>query len=179
MTSAVKGEGKTTTAVNLAATAAKSFGKKTLLLETDFKARMIRPESERGLGTVLQGDATLEAVSGNGLVPNLLVIPAGTGGGEISELLASEKMKEVLAAVRKGFEFVVLDCSPILPMFEMNVLSELVDGVLLVIHAGRTPRSAVQAAVKMITPERVIGVVFNCAEHRLASYYRYGYGSSV
>jgi capsular exopolysaccharide synthesis family protein len=187
------GEGKTTTSVNLAITLCQT-GEKVLLLDCDMRKpnlhRILDLGHTAGMSEYLSGNADL---SGNGdlssfiqktAVPNLFIIPGGRTPPNPAELLSSERMKDVLAFANGNFDHIVIDSSPILSVTDARILATVVDGVILVIKGGKTPKQAVQRSKRLLqeVDANIIGVVLNCVDVRSADYlyysryyYRYGY----
>jgi len=177
VTSSVKGEGKTALSLNLSYVIAEEFKKRCILVECDFKKPSVSSYfasqgSEYGLVDVLRGDAELgNAVTRLDGSDNLFFLRAGKNVKNSSELLGLERMEEVMEELKKGFDFLIIDCPPILPLADMNIISRLVDGLVMVIRAESTPRNMVRAAMDSITEGRFFGVVLNAAHTSLKKYY--------
>jgi len=182
--SANAGEGKTTTAANLAVVLADS-GKRVVLISADLrKPRLYRffgLESEPGLSNALVGEATVWDTLQAPKVENLRVMVSGPVPARPTELLQSEGMGELLADLRDVSDFVIIDTSPILPVADALVLAPLVDGVLLVADASITTRSAVTHTRELLdqVDAPLVGAVFNdydpSRDRGGAGYYGYGY----
>ncbi len=85
-------------------------------------------------------------------------------------------MKDVLADVRDRYDYIWIDAPPILPLFDMSVISETVDGILIVIRAGETSEAVLSQAVKVLGSNKVIGSVLNRSKKTWGSRpYEYGY----
>lgn len=182
VTSSIKGEGKTTTVSNLAVVAARDFGKRSLLLDGDFNnpalSFIFDAKKGPGLVDVLREKHRLGEVIRRSPIENLAILPMGTPSSYTGEnnIWASARMKDVLREVREWFDYIWIDAPPILPMFDMTVISESVDGILLVVQAGETPASLLAQAVKSINSKKIIGSVLNRAKAPWPSkYYKYGY----
>lgn len=177
VTSAVKGEGKTALSLNLAYVIAEEFKKRCILVECDFKKPSVssyfaQAGSAPGLVDVLRGEADLgSAVARLEGSDNLFFLRAGKNVKNSSELLGSERMGEALDELKKGFEFLIIDCPPILPLADMNIISRLADGLVMVIRADSTPKSMVRSAMESIKEGRFMGVVLNAAHTSLKKYY--------
>jgi capsular exopolysaccharide synthesis family protein len=169
ITSPGKGDGKSVSAANLALTMAQQVPSRVLLLDADLR----RPRSHRllglddrqpGLADVLMGGEDLESA----LVPvpgrNLWVLPAGLPPGHPAELLGSGTMRRVIDTLRTRFDRIVVDTPPIAPLADVRILSPLVDGIVLVVRAGVTPRPAIERALAGFDRQRVLGIVLNDAE---------------
>jgi capsular exopolysaccharide synthesis family protein len=193
ITSSWMGEGKTTTSLNLAITLCQT-GEKVLLLDCDMRNpnlhRILDLGHSAGMSEYLSGNADL---SGNGdlsplvqetSVPNLYIIPGGHTPPNPAELLGSERMKDVLALSNGHFDHIVIDSPPVLSVADARILAPVVDGVILVIKGGETPKQAVQRCKRLLQEvnANIIGTVLNCVDVRSADYlyysryyYRYGY----
>jgi capsular exopolysaccharide synthesis family protein len=147
VTGARQGEGKTTTAVNLAVALAQ-VGRSVVLIGADLRYPRVHSVlgigNERGLGQVLLGSVSLDDALVNSSIPDLRVLPSGpvTGIDEPVELLQSERMFEVIRSCRQA-DFVIVDGPPIEPVADSLVLADLVDGVLLVTDAQSGTRAGV------------------------------------
>ena len=180
LTSSVKGEGKTTTAANIGIVCARDFGKRCLVIDGDFKnpalAKRFGVPEEPGLSDVIAEKCRLGNAIQRGPVENLTILPMGNRSLRESNVWTSEKMKDVLKEVRGWFDYVWVDAPPILPIFDMSLISDSVDGVLIVIRSGHVPEELLTQAMKSLGSSKVIGSVLNGAELTWPSqYYQYGY----
>lgn len=147
VTGARQGEGKTTTAVNLAVALAQ-VGRSVVLIGADLRYPRVHSVlgigNERGLGQVLQGSVSLDDALVNSSIPDLRALPSGpvTGIDEPVELLQSDRMFEVIRSCRQA-DFVIVDGPPIEPVADSLVLADLVDGVLLVTDAQQGTKAGV------------------------------------
>jgi capsular exopolysaccharide synthesis family protein len=167
-TSAVSGEGKTVTAVNLALTGARANpDRRILLMDADLRrgqvAELLGFRARPGLSELLQGEAELRAVVRRFKANRLAVIPAGQGPEEPTQLLAGRRMKELLRGVREGFDEVYLDLPPTLPFADAAILGSLSDAVVLVVRANATPGKHIQQALDHLLGSSVLGCVLNGA----------------
>jgi capsular exopolysaccharide synthesis family protein len=176
ITSAVPGEGKTTAAANLAVVSALSVGRKVLLVDADLRrpkiqtALGLRPEF--GLAEVLNGQISLDRALVKVDGTNLDVLPVRGTPSNPSELLAAERMRALVEELRRSYDLVLFDTPPVLALPDAKILSEVADGVILVVRAGETPREDVEAALDVLDRRRVLGLVLNGAE---TDEQRYGY----
>jgi polysaccharide biosynthesis transport protein len=181
VTSAAPGEGKTTTAANLAAAHAEQ-GKRTLLIDGDLRRpsvhRNFNVPSVIGLSSVLLGeipwrDAVIEAEG----IPGLHILPAGPPSRRASDLIG-RGLVELLEEASTEFDLVMLDAPPLLGFAEPLQMATAVDGVIVVAKAGQTSRKAVATVLATLNRLRakVVGVVLNEVHKELSdSYYYYGY----
>lgn len=165
VTSPAKGDGKSLTAANLALTMAQEFQQRVVLVDADLRRPSIHdlfgvPETP-GLTAVLMGGAAVD----DALVPipdqRLTVMPCGTIPSHPAELLASSGMRRLLDTLRTRFDRVILDMPPVEPLADVSIAAALIDGVLLVVRAGMTPKPAIERALSGLEPEKVLGLVFN------------------
>lgn len=185
VTSSIPGEGKSTTAANLAITMAAS-GARVCLVEGDLRrpkvAEYLGMEGSVGLTTVLIGQAELGDVLqpwGNG---NLHVLPAGQVPPNPSELLGSSAMEDLLRKLETTYDAVLIDAPPLLPVTDAAVLTKLADGAVLVIGSHKINRDQLAKALGNLESVngRVLGVVLNLLSTKgpdAYSYYNYGYSS--
>jgi Mrp family chromosome partitioning ATPase len=104
---------------------------------------------------------------------NLQIIMAGASTKKSSELIGSERMQELLKSLRESGDnsYVIIDSPPIVSTTEPTLLSKLVDGIILVVMAGRTPRESVSRSIKSIDRHKIIGVVINQIDQKAPDYY--------
>lgn len=177
VTSAVKGEGKTLTSMNMAYLMAHEFKKKVLLIEGDLKNPSLSPYfltglPAKGLIDVVRGNAELNDSIVQLKNSNLYILPAGGRVKNSSEFLSSDRMHKILSSLKEEFDILIIDSPPILSLADMNILSKLVDGVLLVVRAGETPKDIVLKAVHSLSSDKIIGVILNGAERSMKKYWR-------
>ncbi|MBI5197924.1 MAG: CpsD/CapB family tyrosine-protein kinase [Nitrospirae bacterium] len=179
ITSAVKGEGKTFTSINLALTLARDFGQKVLLVEGDMKKPTfhdyLRGGRGPGLFDVLENRASPESCWVSLCEERLRLLPAGKTTEQSTRLLFSPAMTTFIQKMREQYKYIILDSPPILPIADMNIFSQWVDGILLVVRAGKTPRSLVNRAIASLASEKIIGTVLNGVHPTLAKYYYLSY----
>src|SRR5438552_2358680 len=197
VTSAITGEGKTTTSVNLAIILARQ-GRRVLLVDSDLRRpsihKIMRVAATDGLSTVLrirqnlQTRATLASTPEGVIhripgIPKLSVMPAGPMDTEPAELIASDAMQDLLHEWNLQFDHVIIDSPPVLVVSDAVRLSVDADSVILVVRSGYTPQDAFARAqeVLMQVNAAVMGVVLNAADlasPELSYYSQYGYYSS-
>lgn len=183
ITSAVVGEGKTTVALGLAAVMAQEHGARILLLEADLR----RPAIEESLGLPRLPGLAEWLESGGSTISMRRIMPSGyhllpagrASDGRHAEMLGSERMKGLFASARSTYDFVVVDCPPVMPVADTIILQERLDGLLFVVRERLSPRETTLRAMERLQAERVVGVVVNDHREFLHSHYKYGYDKYV
>lgn len=181
ITSSIHKEGKTITAANLAITMAHDLnGKSILLIDADLRkggiAKYLGINRKPGLTEVLREEISEEEIMVNPNIENLTVIPSGSTPKNPSELLNSKKMAQLLATLRNKFDYVFIDSPPIMPLSDGCIISSLVDGVIIVVQAGRTQREMVRSVEQRLNQARAktLGYVLTNVEYHVPHYlYRY------
>jgi capsular exopolysaccharide synthesis family protein len=186
VTSAVAGDGKTTTAINLAGALAHAADARILLWDLDLRT----PSMEKRLGLdertpgfadmILNPDLTLDDMIWQHPRFRLSILPAGRSPTVPYELLESPRLVELLHEARERYDYVVLDTPPLAPVPDSRVIAGHVDGVLMVVSAHKTPRKLLEDTLSILDPTKVIGIIFNNDDRPLSGYYGYygyGYGS--
>lgn len=170
ITSPCRGEGKSTTAVNLAIAMARG-GKAVVLVDADLRAPAVhrlldRPPSP-GLAEVLLGTVSLEdALQATEREP-LLVLPAGCSAVNPAELLESRAFDQVIRQLTDRADLVIVDTPSCLPLADPLLIAPRMDGVVLVAHAGRTRKRAIRQAIELLDQggrPRLLGVLLNQAQ---------------
>jgi protein-tyrosine kinase len=175
ITSPQKGEGKSVTSANLALTMAQELQRRVIIVEADLRKPSLQQlfglPPGPGLSEYLVGAADLKDVMRFLPDHNLTVIHAGSTPTNPAELLGSTAMRRLLDQLRTRFDRVILDTPPVLPLADVAVLAPLVDGTLLVVRAGVTPKPAIENALRAFDSTRLLGVVLN--ESGMEQDYRY------
>jgi polysaccharide biosynthesis transport protein len=180
VTSAAPGEGKSTVASNLAGALAQA-GKRVVLVSVDFR----RPTTSQffdinnmiGLSDVLLGTHSLKSALQRPGDDQLLILAAGKMPPNPSELLGSEKMREVVRALGEWGEWVILDSPPLLAVADPAAVARWADGALVVSQAGVTTREAAKKAMELLgkVGSRTVGVVISGLNESRAGSAGYGY----
>lgn len=193
VTSALQGEGKSISALNLAISFAEAENR-VLLIDCDLRrpklARLLRKSSRVGLSNVLLDPSQLGEVILPGGVDRLDVILSGDIPPNPSELLGSARMESLLAHLRKRYDYVILDTPPVNMVTDAVVLAPKSDGVLFVVRAGQSERGPVTHAVEQLeyAHAKILGFIlgdvngdgtrygYGKYKYQYHKYSRYGYG---
>jgi len=186
ITSPVKRDGKTTVSVNLAAAIALEYEEKVILIDADLRApsvhRFFSGDGALGLTDFLGSNApgSVKGLVRDTHLNGLRYIPAGKPTRFASELLAKDKMRRLIEEVHAEFpgHMVIIDSPPVLATPDPLVLSRQVDGVIMVIRAGKTPKDYLAKALSSFGPNKILGVVLNGADLGIGSKYYYYYSSN-
>jgi capsular exopolysaccharide synthesis family protein len=162
--SAVASEGKTLTAVNLAATLASSYRRRVLLIDADLRGPSVhatlRCPVAPGVSDVLAGNAgpDLPAIE---ITPGFFVLTAGTKTRDPISAISSEQFRQLLADAAAAFDWVVLDIPPVGSLPDAGLLTAMSDTTVLVVQTGSAAYPVMQRAAEAVGPDRIIGVVLN------------------
>ena len=177
VTSPGVGDGKTTTAINLAGALAQSTDARVLLADFDLRRPAVARQlglngSRRSLvGALLDPRMALEDTVEHLRPFNLSVLLAGASAVAPYELLKSSRLEALLDEARRRYDYIVLDMPPFVPVPDCRLVTKCVDGFLVVVTAHRTPRGVLAETLNLIDPAKVVGLVFNGDAARRSSYY--------
>jgi capsular exopolysaccharide synthesis family protein len=180
VTSGQPGEGKTTTVVNTAISLAQ-LGASVLIVDCDLRKPSVHKvfglEHSKGLSTYLSRDIDVDELITKLQIPNLSVLPCGPIPPNPAELISSERMKGLLRALCQRYDHVLIDSPPLIHVTDPVILSSLVDGVILVVHGGKSTRAVTQRARQELAAvgAKVFGVVLNNVDVRRDGYDDYYY----
>lgn len=186
VTSASPGEGKTTTAANLAVSFA-HYGMRVLVIDCDLRRGRLHKifdiAREPGITELVLGHEEYDAVTRETSVTGLYLIPSGNLPPNPSELLGADRMRKALAALSEAFDLIVLDTPPLLAASDAAILATLSDGVVMVLRAGFTESEAAKQAIQQLNSvgARVVGAVLNDPDAKVPSYggyYHYEYAGA-
>ena len=177
--SSTQGEGKSVTALNIAATYAEDE-KKVIVVDLDFRRpklhRSFRVENKNGIADVLAGHIKLEEAIKHG-DNGIDCLNRGSKVPYPTALLGSENMAKIFEELRKQYEYIVVDCPPILAVSDAAVASKLCDGCLFVVSQSKTERGAAKESVKTLRDNgvNILGVVFAGISSKRGNYYNSKY----
>lgn len=183
ITSPVAGEGKSITLLNLAISVAED-GHKVLLIDADLRrpalARLLVEKATPGLSNVLAGLDNAEDAIRRELYPNLDVLFSGDVPPNPSELLGSEKMRELVATMSEKYDYILVDTPPVNVVSDASIVANLLDGVLLLVRQGSSRKDSVKRAVANLelTGIKPLGFVLNGVDLNRGKSYGYGYNYS-
>jgi protein-tyrosine kinase len=166
VSSPCKGDGKTITSINVAASLSLKEDTSVLLVDADLRRPMIAEllgiPSVPGLADILSGRVNLSSAAVRAReFPNLCILPAGDAGENPAELLHSERWSALIEQFRTQFSVVVMDTTPVAMVADYELVQHVSDGVILVVAPGRSDRKAYQNALQSVPKEKFIGVVLN------------------
>lgn len=189
VTSLAPEEGKTTISLNLAATVARGLGASVVLIDADMRKKglstLLGVENTPGLSGVLGGKSKVEEAVVQTEIDGLKILPAGKHAPRHAELIVSARMRDLIGELQNDYEttYVIIDSAPFLPTSDAHALSEMVDGILVVILADQTRRDVVRRELHAINKDKILGVVLNNAEfetsHHYHKYYKNYYGEKT
>jgi exopolysaccharide/PEP-CTERM locus tyrosine autokinase len=193
ITSSTSGEGKTLVASNLAISISHELHTHAVLVDCDLRnpslAKWFDLQNGKGLSDYLAGNGNASELLMKTKLEKLNLIPGGTIQDNPTELIGSKKMETLIHELRSRYpdRYVVIDSTPLLATTEPEVLAKFVDGIIVVVRAGVTPRETVKQAIANLDKGKIIGFVLNDLEfksHGQSSryfgsdgyYYKHGYG---
>jgi Mrp family chromosome partitioning ATPase len=188
VSSALQGEGKTTTVVNLGYTLARDMSKRTVLVDCDFKrpslGEYLKPVPLSGLADCLRNGISVDECLFSFPEVPCWIMPVGKCEDVSNELLRTDRLNGIFDQLRERFEYILINAPPILPVADMNVLANIADELLLVIRAGSTPRSSFCAALNNLRVDKPIHFVLNGAggrslPHYIGDYQQVPYGKEL
>ncbi len=190
VTSSQPSEGKTTTAINTAVMLAQT-GAEVLIIDCDLRRPRLHAHFEisnaAGLTNWLSGERDVDRLVQNyEKLPNLKLLTSGPVPPNPAELLGSDEMRKLLGVLSERFAHIIIDSPPAISFTDASILSTMVDGVMLVVHGGKSSRAVVRRAKQQLLDvgAHIFGVVLNNVklesqqDYYYAGYYGYGYYSS-
>jgi exopolysaccharide/PEP-CTERM locus tyrosine autokinase len=182
--SAMSGEGKSFVAVNLASIIAVELHSHALLVDCDLRnpsiTRWFGLQEKRGLSDYLMGEAEIQDLLIKTSIDKLSILSGGSIQDNPVELIGSKKMKTLVQDLKSRYDdrYIIIDSSPILATTEPSVLNEMVDGIILVIKSGDTPRETIQQAVKLLNKNKILGIVLNNMQFKTKALFQRYFGTN-
>ena len=178
VTSSMRGEGKSTTAVNLSYVFAEK-GSKVLLIDADLRipsiAKKLEIESSPGLANLLRGKGAQISEFQSHLLSNWFVLPSGDIPPNPSELLGSSRMENILNQLREVFDYIIIDLPPVNIVSDAISISSLISGMIVVIREEYTEKKELERCFRQLKLSNVniLGCVMNEAKSGSGSYGKY------
>lgn len=177
VTSALENEGKTITSINLAVSIAREVKQTVLLVDTDLRNPTIHHylgcDGQKGLRDYLLADEPLAKLLINPGLAKMVILAAGKRLSGSTEILGSPKMEKLVEEMKRRYpeRYVIFDCPPLLTSPDALIFSSYVDGIILVVEAGRTPKDQISKAIELLDGKNIIGLVMNCVRESRQAYY--------
>ena len=177
ITSVQPGEGKTLTAINLAAAFAKEFDQTVLLVDCDLRRQKIHQyldfSNEKGIGDYLTNNCQLKDLIVWPNIEKLTIISGGKTISDSTELLGSPKMKALVNEIKHRYDdrYVIFDVPPIFGGADTMAFAPMVDCIVMVVEEGRTSVKDVKKALEAIPAEKFMGFVLNRRKAPIRGYY--------
>ncbi len=184
VTSALQGEGKTFVAANLAVGIAFDLHLHALLVDCDLRNPSLGEHfgltDGKGLSDFLVGKESIPNLITHTKLERLTLISGGSIPVNPAELVGSKKMEAMVEEIKNRYDdrYIIFDTTPILATSEPEILTKLVDGIILVVRAGFTPRETVQQAINLIGKEKLLGVILNQVEFKSSGLFKKYFGSN-
>ncbi|MBR3692611.1 MAG: CpsD/CapB family tyrosine-protein kinase [Clostridia bacterium] len=180
VTSSMRGEGKSTTAVNLSYVLAEN-GAKVLLIDGDLRipsiAKKMGIEKSTGLTDLLVGRGAQLGEYRSSILDNWYILPAGDIPPNPSELLGSRRMAEVIAELRNVFDYIVVDLPPVNIVTDAVAISPIISGMIVVIREGYAQKKELERCFRQLelSNVKILGCVLNESTNGKGSYSKYKY----
>jgi exopolysaccharide/PEP-CTERM locus tyrosine autokinase len=184
VTSARAGEGKTLVSANLAAGIAHEFNAYALLVDSDLRnpslGNWFGISNSYGLSDYLVGRKEIPELLFKTEIERLRILLGGTLQDNPTELVGSARMESLINELKSRYSdrYIIFDSTPLLATSEPEILSKLVDGILIVVRAGETPRETVKQAISSLEKEKILGVVLNDVQFKSSGLTNRYFGSN-
>jgi len=179
-------EGKTFSSCCIAGVLAQEPGKRVLLIDADLRRAnathmlgLAHKDRTNTSNAVLAGEADLEASVMRCAELNLYFLPADTKAFNPANLMSSSQLERVLKQAAEAFDWVIIDSPPILAVADANRMFPYCDGMLLVVHSGKTPMKMIRDSIQRVGTNRICGVLMNRVKTVQSSYYYGGYYQNI
>ncbi len=180
ITSALPGEGKSFVSTNLAVSIAQNINEHVLLIDGDIRKpsvhRYLGFDETDGLADYLAEGIDLSSVLLKTDIKKLTILPGGRPPHNPAELLSSKEMSQLLIEVKERYSdrYIIIDSPPPQLTAETSAIARQVDGIVIVVKYGSTPREIVEELVETLGKEKILGFVMNWFDMRSSTYFGYG-----
>jgi len=170
VTSALPGEGKTLTAINLAVSMARDFQSTVMLIDSDLRKQSIHKylgcAGDKGLIDYLIGNTPISQLITWPGIEKITLISGGRPLHESSDILGSPRMRDLVPSMKKRYpdRYIIFDVPPVLSGADVLTMATLVDKILVVVQAGKTSMDDVKKALQYLPKEKILGLVLNRCE---------------
>jgi protein-tyrosine kinase len=184
VTSALQGEGKSFVSANLAVGIAYDLHLHALLVECDLRNPSLGNQfglsDGKGLSDFLVGKESIPNLITPTRIEKLSLIPGGSIPLNPAELVGSKRMEAMVEEVKNRYNdrYIIFDTTPILATSEPEIMAKWVDGIILVVRAGVTPRETVQQAINLLGKEKLLGIILNQVEFKSSGLFKRYFGSN-
>jgi capsular exopolysaccharide synthesis family protein len=181
VTSASRGEGKSTICGLISMVAARIFRRKTLVIDADLRRPSLHAllglNQRPGLAELMEGSASVEEATRSTLIGTLSAIPSGRPTKSVGDTYDDFSFRELLDQFRPQYDLIFIDCPPVVPVMEPLLIAEHVDALLLVAMAGATQVTMIRRMRQILAPlePKIAGAILNNATDGLPYYYDYRY----
>lgn len=181
VTSAGRGEGKSTICGLISMVAARIFRRKTLVIDADLRRpsmhSLLGLTQKPGLAELMEGSASIEEATRSTLIGTLSAIPSGRPTKSVGDTYDDYAFRELLDQFRPQYDLIFIDCPPVVPVMEPLLIAEHVDALLLVAMAGATQVTMIRRMRQILAPlePKIAGAILNNATDGLPYYYDYRY----
>jgi capsular exopolysaccharide synthesis family protein len=178
MTSAMRGEGKSTTAINLSYVLAEK-GSNVLLIDGDLRmptiAKKMKTSNDRGLTDLLMGSDAKMSEFKSDMLSNWYIVPSGDIPPNPSELLGSKRMQIILNELKQNFDYIIIDLPPVNLVSDALSISEMLSGLVVVIREDYTEKKEIEACFRQLSfsDVNVLGCVINSSKSGSGTYSKY------
>ena len=177
VTSLAPGEGKTTVSLNLSVALVQGLAESAILVDADLRKKSLTSilglGKRLGLSDLVSENVSIEEVMLQTETQGLTLVPAGSDLANAARAVSSSRMRRLLQELNRTHEksYIVIDSPPFLPTSEVNALSQMVDGIILVVRAEKTRKDLLKRELTAIDKEKVLGIVLNAAKFEISHYY--------
>jgi receptor protein-tyrosine kinase len=174
ITSSLPGEGKSLTAINVACVLAKDFGRRVVVVDGDFRRpslwRYAGDAPSLGLSDVVSGQKTAASVVKSLRYQNVDLLEVGLTRMNPTRLWRAQAVERVFADLRGHYDYLIVDTPPVLTVVDTTLIASLVDGVVVVVRSGVTPKAMLQKAIASLPRAKLVGTVLNATQGLRSSF---------